>query len=57
MKNILLFFILFLIKSPLLATPQAVIFDFGGVLNLKENRETLDRFIQKHFLLSLLYSF
>lgn len=52
MKNFLAFLLLYGAGQPLLAMPQAVIFDFGGVLNLEANHEALDRFIQNNFPLS-----
>lgn len=52
MKNVLVLLMLLFTGNLLFATPQAIIFDFGGVLNLNENHEALDKFIQNNFPLS-----
>jgi epoxide hydrolase-like predicted phosphatase len=53
MKNILLTSIVsILTATTLVAAPQAVVFDFGGVLTGEPNREAVVYFIQKSFNLS-----
>lgn len=51
-KFLLTLFTVSLAATTLFAVPQAIVFDFGGVLTNKPNREAVVQFIQKSFNLS-----
>jgi hypothetical protein len=51
-KSLSSFILLTMTATTLAAAPQAVVFDFGGVLTGEQNREAVVHFIQESFNLS-----